>query len=62
MDIKKSTFMFGGLTLGLSVAALYAFWQDYNSLLHESKMVGEMMALLAHIEEHFKSNTDREKV
>lgn len=52
-DIKKSVLIFGGITLSLAGAAIYAFIKDGKSLLDDSRVADELKSLFSAIEEHF---------
>lgn len=62
MDIKRALLAFGGLSIGLAGAALYAYLKELNSKEDDSHIYVELKSFLKLIEDHFKLNNDRNKV
>ena len=59
MDIKKSLVVFGGLSLSLAGAALFAYLKELSSKVDDSKMLNELQNFLISIEDYFRVNNDR---
>ena len=62
MDIKKGLLLFGGLSISLAGAAIYAYMKEINSKKDDSLIYSELRGLLELIEVHFKINNDRSQV